>query len=301
MSSFKVWISAFRLRTLPLAFSSILMGSFIAAYHHSFQWIVLCMALMTTLFLQILSNLANDYGDTINGADHEGRQGPRRTVQSGVISLKQMKNAIILFALLSFISGIILLHVSFGNFAQIRFLLFILLGIVAIGAAMRYTMGNNPYGYKGLGDIYVFAFFGLVGVGGTYFLHTGLWNWSILLPAIAIGTLSTGVLNVNNMRDIESDKEAGKQTLVVRIGLKRAKTYHFVLIGLAITSLFCFVIITPFSWHRFTFMLALPILFIHIKAIKMADMATGFDRQLKKLALSTLITVILFGIGLILN
>ena len=218
MSSIKAWITAFRLRTLPLAFSSILMGSFLAAYYDSFQGWIFLLAIITTLFLQILSNLANDYGDTVNGADHEGREGPQRMVQSGIISLNKMKIAVMVFAILSFISGIGLIYISFGSLIHLKFLLFLLIGLAAIVAALRYTMGSNPYGYKGLGDLYVLVFFGLVGVGGTYFLHSNNWDWIIILPALAVGFLSSGVLNVNNMRDIESDKEAGKSTLVVKMG-----------------------------------------------------------------------------------
>lgn len=301
MSPIKAWITAFRLRTLPLSFSSILMGSFVAAYHHAFQWMVLILALTTTLFLQVLSNLANDYGDTINGADHEGRQGPQRMVQSGAIPLSKMKLAIVLFAFLSFISGLALLYVSFDGWMQMRFLLFILMGIAAIVAALRYTMGANPYGYKGLGDVYVLIFFGLVGVAGTYFLHANSWEWIVFLPAVSVGLLSAGVLNVNNMRDVDSDLKAGKKTMVVKLGLKAAKVYHYLLLGFAMMCLLCFVFINGGQLFGFLFLLVVPLLGIHIRAIVTANEATDFDPQLKKLSLLTLATVMLFGVGLILN
>ncbi len=301
MSSTKAWITAFRLRTLPLAFSCIFAGSFVAAYYNSFQWLILILALLTTLFLQILSNLANDYGDTVNGADHEGRVGPTRMVQSGQITLPQMKMAIAVFSLLSLFSGLGLIYVSFDGFVQLRFVLFFLLGVGAIVAALKYTMGSNPYGYKGFGDLFVLVFFGLTGVGGTYFLHANGWNWMVLLPALSVGFLSTGVLNVNNMRDLESDRQAGKSTLVVKLGLQSAKKYHFTLIILSIALLIVFVVLNDFNWINLLFLLATPLLFIHLKVIKTAQTADDFDPQLKKLALSTLALVLLFGLGLMLG
>jgi len=301
MSSIKAWITAFRLRTLPLAFSSILMGSFLAAYYDSFQGWIFLLAIITTLFLQILSNLANDYGDTVNGADHEGREGPQRMVQSGIISLNKMKIAVMVFAILSFISGIGLIYISFGSLIHLKFLLFLLIGLAAIVAALRYTMGSNPYGYKGLGDLYVLVFFGLVGVGGTYFLHSNNWDWIIILPALAVGFLSSGVLNVNNMRDIESDKEAGKSTLVVKMGLRAAKVYHYLLITIAMVALLIFVLLNHWLWNNLLFVLATTLLIIHINAIQKAQKAADFDPQLKKLSLATLLTVLLFGIGLIIH
>lgn len=301
MSPIKAWITAFRLRTLPLAFSSIFMGSFVAYYYGTFEWSVFGLAIATTLFLQILSNLANDYGDTVNGADHEGRLGPQRMVQSGAISLGQMKVAIVTFTLLSFVSGLFLIYVSFGNLLNIKFLIFLILGLAAIGAAMKYTMGKNPYGYKGLGDIYVLVFFGLIGVGGTYFLHAVNWNWLVLLPALSVGFLSAGVLNVNNMRDVISDKEAGKHTLVVKMGLDVAKKYHYSLVIMAIVFILAFVFVNDWVWSNFTFVLAVPLLLKHIVDIKKAKSADEFDPQLKKLALSTLVFVLLFGVGLLLK
>ncbi|MCU4165040.1 1,4-dihydroxy-2-naphthoate polyprenyltransferase [Carboxylicivirga caseinilyticus] len=298
MSSTKAWITAFRLRTLPLAFSSILMGSFIAAYYGKFQWSILLLALLTTLFLQILSNLANDYGDSVNGADHDGRQGPQRMVQSGAISLNQMKIAIIIFTLLSLGSGIGLIYASFGGLIQIRFLLFLLIGLGAIAAALKYTMGSNPYGYKGLGDVFVLIFFGLAGVGGTYFLHANDWDWRVLLPALSVGFLSSGVLNVNNMRDIESDRTAGKKTIVVKMGLKAAKVYHYVLISFSFIFLLIFVLINDFRLIHLLFIASMPLFLSHILSIKKAWVADDFDPQLKKLAISTLIFVLFMGAGL---
>ncbi len=301
MSKIKVWLTAFRLRTLPLAFSSILMGSFLAVEQGSFKWEIFSLAILTTLFLQILSNLANDYGDTVNGADHDGRQGPQRMVQSGAISLKQMKMAIFIFIALSLVSGIALIYLAFGSFLTLKFVLFLLLGIGAIVAALRYTMGRNPYGYKGLGDLYVLLFFGLAGVSGAYLLYGGEWTYLILLPSLSIGYISAGVLNVNNMRDIISDKEAGKETLVVKLGLEKAKVYHFSLIILAILSLVVYVVVSEGQWSRLVFLAILPILFKHLNAIAKANDSKDFDPQLKKLALSNLILVVLYGAGLLIG
>jgi len=301
MSKFRAWIAAFRLRTLPLALSSIIMGSFVAAYYHYFRWEVALLAGLTTLFLQILSNLANDYGDTQNGADHEGRKGPRRMVQSGVISALEMKRMIIVFAMLSFIAGIWLIAISLGDIMSWKALMFLLLGIGAIAAAMKYTMGKNPYGYRGLGDVYVFLFFGLAGVVGTWFLHSGQWNFWVLLPASAVGFLSAGVLNLNNMRDFESDRTAGKNTLVVKLGVPLAKRYHLSILVLSFICLLVFVLFQSFSWVHLMFLIAVVLIVAHARRVVMVKELQDLDPELKRLALSTLLIVMLFGTGLLIG
>lgn len=205
----QAWLHAIRLRTLPLALSSILIGSFLAAFEGSFRWEVFGLAAVTTIFLQVLSNLANDYGDSVHGADSLERKGPIRAVQSGIISLPEMKRAMIVLAICSFLSGIALLYLALGDWKL--FLLFLGFGLLAIYAAITYTSGSNPYGYIGLGDISVFAFFGLLGVVGTYFLHSLDFDWLVMLPAVSLGCFSTAVLNINNIRDIDSDIKAGKK------------------------------------------------------------------------------------------
>jgi 1,4-dihydroxy-2-naphthoate octaprenyltransferase len=201
----KHWVSAFRLRTLPLALSSIMMGGFLAASVNAFQWDIFLLCISTTIFLQVLSNLANDYGDSIHGADSVDRKGPSRAVQSGKISANQMKTGIIVFVLLSLISGVSLLFVAFGlNWNAILF--FLGLGILSILAAIAYTVGKRPYGYAGLGDISVFIFFGLIGVLGSLYLFIHELKWEYILPAISCGVFAVGVLNINNIRDIESDQ-----------------------------------------------------------------------------------------------
>lgn len=174
----------------------------LALYHDSFQLPILIAALTTTLFLQVLSNLANDYGDFKNGIDNENRLGPQRTVQSGEIKPHHMLVGIIICGALALASGIWLLYEAAKTTNIVIVLSFLLLGLLAIAAAVKYTVGKNPYGYRGLGDIAVFLFFGITGVAGTYFLHTNTIDWPELLPAVAIGMLATGVLNLNNLRDI---------------------------------------------------------------------------------------------------
>jgi 1,4-dihydroxy-2-naphthoate octaprenyltransferase len=195
----QAWLYAFRLRTLPLSFSSIITGSFIA-YRTCFSWLVFALALVTTLLLQVLSNIANDYGDSEKGTDNDDRIGPKRAIQAGILSFAEMRTAIIIFSVLCLISGCSLIFVSLQEQALIA-LLFLALGIGAIAAALKYTIGKSAYGYNGMGDIFVLLFFGLVGVGGSYYLQAHTFDWTILLPGLAIGCFATGVLNLNNMRD----------------------------------------------------------------------------------------------------
>ena len=296
------WIKAFRLRTLPLSLSTILMGSALAIYEGHFQLKICVATILTTLFLQILSNLANDYGDGIKGTDNSDRLGPERALQSGKISPKQMKVAIIIFALLSLISGLylILFAVEFNNYYQF---LFLLLGIGAIGAAIKYTVGTKAYGYSGLGDVFVFIFFGIVGVTGSYYLQTQHFNISIILPSIAIGCLSTAVLNLNNMRDISNDAKMNKNTIVVKIGLNAAKRYHFCLFLITYCSLLIFILCVPnlqlnLTLIAITGLIAVIHLF-HIKRVLSAKTYQEFDPELKKIAISTLLLSLLWLLAII--
>jgi 1,4-dihydroxy-2-naphthoate octaprenyltransferase len=292
----EAWLHAIRLRTLPLALASIFAGSFLAAYHDFFRWEILVLASMTTIFLQILSNLSNDYGDTVNGADHAERQGPIRAVQSGLISLPEMKKAMYLFGALSLISGLLLLFVALQSMTM--FLIFLGLGLAAIWAAITYTSGSNPYGYAGLGDISVFIFFGILGVFGTFFLHSLTWDISVIWIAIALGLFSTAVLNINNIRDIESDFSAGKKSIPVRIGKKAAIRYNWFLILGGNISLTIFVLFSG-SWSSFLALLALPIMIAVGLGVEHSKDSKSVDPFLKKMALSTLLWTILFGIGLV--
>lgn len=287
---------AVRLRTLPLALSSILMGSILAAYGNNFRWPVFILAALTTIFLQVLSNLSNDYGDSIHGADSEERKGPVRAVQSGMISLSEMKTAMIFLTGFSLFSGLILLYFSFQDWKL--FALFLGLGIMAIWAAITYTSGNKPYGYVGLGDISVFLFFGLLGVIGTYFLHSLDITLTVFWPAISLGCFSTAVLNINNIRDIESDKKAGKKSIPVRIGRKNAVNYNWALIITGNIALLAFAIVNG-AYGSLIALLVLPLMMVIGKSIQSKQESHELDPYLKKMALSTLMWVILFGFGIL--
>jgi 1,4-dihydroxy-2-naphthoate octaprenyltransferase len=293
----KKWITAFRLRTLPLSLACVGMGSFLAAAYEVFKWDILMLTLLTTLFLQILSNLSNDYGDYLNGADSESRKGPSRSVQSGAISPRAMLNAIVIFALLSFISGIYLLYESVPM--NLTFLVFLILGILSIGAAIYYTMGKSPYGYAGLGDLSVFLFFGWIGVGGSFYLHGGFIDAMVFLPATSCSFLAVAVLNINNIRDIESDAEAGKRSIPVRIGRKNAILYHYSLLFGAIIFALIFVLLKFQSYWQLMFLLVIPLLLKNASAVSTLKKAHLLDPYLKQMALTTLLFVILFGVGLL--
>ena len=293
----EAWLHAIRLRTLPLALASIFMASFIAVHHGVFRWAVFLLAVLTTTLLQILSNLANDYGDSVHGADSIERQGPARAVQSGVISKEEMKKAMILFAVLSFVSGIALLYVALTDL--IVFLSFVGLGLTAIVAAITYTSGSNPYGYAGLGDISVFLFFGLVGVLGTYFLYSLEFSAMLILPAMSLGFFSTAVLNINNIRDIDSDTKAGKKSIPVRIGREAAVRYNWFLI---IAGNVCLIVFAGYQqlWGGLLALLVAPVMISIAKGVSDPHKtAAQIDPYLKKMAISTLLWVLVFGAGII--
>ena len=293
------WISAFRLRTLPLALSSIAMGGFLAHSSNFFRWDIFLLCCVTTIFLQILSNLANDYGDSIHGADHADRKGPSRAVQSGAISSHQMRNALWVFIVLCLTSGISLLLVAFGlNYEAIAY--FLGLGVVCIVAAVAYTVGRKPYGYMGLGDFSVLIFFGLVGVLGSYYLFAGSLHSSLILPALSCGFFSIGVLNVNNIRDMESDKMAGKFSVPVRIGKRKAIVYHWFLLIAGLLSAVIYTWIHYESPWQYLFLLTLPLFLINGRAVH-GKASHELDPYLKQLALSSLAFVLLFGTGLMLS
>ncbi len=301
MSKIKSYISSFRLRTLPLALSSIFMANFIAAYHHSYIWSVGILAVVTTVLLQILSNVANDYGDAVSGADNVERIGPARMVASGKISLTEMKRTVIVFSVLSLISGIALIAVGNVEMLSLNAWGMLVLGLGAIAAAIKYTVGKNPYGYSGRGDIFVFLFFGLIGVLGTYFLHTGKFDPWLLLPASAIGLLSAGVLNLNNLRDINSDAKSGKLTLVVQYGSPWGKRYHAFLLILAMLLMIFYGLFQFVSLWQWLFLLAVPLLNKNLIMVFQNKEPHLLYPQLKNLALATFALVLLFGVGLILK
>ncbi len=289
------WIEAARLRTLPLAVANMAMGNGLAAMTGFFSWSIAILSILTAVSLQILSNYANDYGDSINGADHHNRQGPMRAVQAGIITSSQMKKAVVIMGVISFFLGITLLLISFDNIKII--LLFIGIGLIAIWAAYNYTAGDNPYGYIGLGDISVFLFFGLLAVVGCYYLQTKQFEASILLPAAACGLLSVGVLNVNNIRDIDSDRQAGKNSIPVLIGRNKALIYHGLLLIISWACLIYFTITTNSGIGKWLFLLTLPLFIYHFIKVSAASSPVQIDPYLKQLALSTTLLVTLFLTG----
>jgi 1,4-dihydroxy-2-naphthoate octaprenyltransferase len=291
------WISAFRPRTLPLALASILTGGFLAKATGHFNGSVVALAALTTILLQILSNLANDYGDSQNGADSVHREGPQRAVQSGAITPAEMKRAMWGFGAAALVSGIALLLVALG-FAGVWVLLtFFVLGLSAIWAAVNYTAGSNPYGYAGFGDVSVFLFFGIVGVCGTYFLQAHTLPLAVLLPAAALGCFATAVLNVNNIRDIQSDKLAGKITVPVRLGPQHARRYHWLLLVLGVGAAVVYVALNYHSPWQWLFVLSLPLFIFNGRQVWARQDSLLIDPLLKQMALSTLVFTLLFGLG----
>ncbi|MDO4763438.1 MAG: 1,4-dihydroxy-2-naphthoate octaprenyltransferase [Flavobacteriaceae bacterium] len=304
----KNFIHAARLRTLPLSMSGIIMGAFIARWRLSEQgkewdWQIFALAILVTLLYQILSNFANDYGDGVKGTDNQrNSQAEARAVASGKITAQQMKNAIFITAILSFLATLGLLYRAFfPNFIQ-EFWAFIGLGVACILAAIGYTVGKKPYGYLGLGDVMVFIFFGWVSVGGSYFLFTKSWSWDILLPASAVGMLSTAVLNLNNMRDLESDKISGKNTLALRLGVKLAMVYQIILMQLPLIFILIFLMMNELHIKGKYYAFIVMILFFPMTALRRRIMQVknlqDFDPFLKQVGIITFMMAILVALGL---
>ena len=304
----KHWIQAARLRTLPLSVSGILVGSFYALSAPTdnimtptqvFSWKIFGLLLLTTLGLQVLSNFANDYGDGIKGTDNEDRIGPKRAIQSGVISPSEMKMAIIITAILTLFSALTLIYFSFKYNYFIYSSVFVLLGITAIASAIRYTVGNSAYGYKGLGDVFVFVFFGIVSTMGSHFMFAKEIDLILLLPATAIGFLSVGVLNLNNMRDEASDRKANKNTIVVKMGGAKAKFYHYFLIMSAMVLVLVFAFLKKFNFDQYLFVVAYFPLASHLITVFKNKVPRALDPELKKLAITTFLLSILLSLALI--
>ena len=302
-------IQAARLRTLPLSMSGIILGSFIARWRitengGTWDWKIFALALVVTLLYQILSNFANDYGDGVKGTDKlRVNEAEQRAVASGRITANQMRNAVILFAVLSLIATIALLYLAFfkDNLMQ-EFYIFVGLGIASILAAIGYTVGKKPYGYLGLGDIFVFIFFGLVSVGGSYFLFTKTFSWDILLPATAVGMLSAAVLNLNNMRDIESDRASGKKTLALRLGFRNAMIYQIILLQLPLIIMLVFMMMnglhTQGKYYAFMFfILMFPMTGLRRKIMQVKE-PKELDPFLKQVGIITLMMAVLVAVGL---
>ena len=289
------WFNAFRLRTLPVAFSCIITGNGLALAEGKFSALVFVLALMTTVLLQILSNLANDYGDYTKGVDNDDRVGPSRSLQSGLINKKEMIHAMWIVSFLCSISGVSLIYYGTLGLNTVKIALFCCLGLSAMFAAMKYTIGKNPYGYSGFGDLFVFLFFGWLGVFGSYFLQTHSIDLILFLPASSIGFFTAAVLNINNMRDHKGYKESNKNTLVVKMGLANAKKYQILINSLGILLMFIFLIPHPSS----ILMLIIGVLlFIEptLNLLKSYDYTT-FDPYLKKQAIATFLFSMLFVVS----
>ena len=302
------WIQAARLRTLPLSISGIIIGSFTARWRllsegSKWDWQIFALAILVTILYQILSNFANDYGDGVKGTDRLRTENAEiRMVASGKISAQKMKSAVIITAGLSLLATITLLYKTFIPYYLSEFFIFLGLGILCILAAIGYTIGKNSYGYMGLGDVMVFIFFGIVSVGGSYFLFTKTWSWDILLPVSAVGMLSTAVLNLNNMRDMESDRLSGKKTLALRIGFRNAMIYQIVLMQLPLIFILIFLMMNNLHTKKGYYPFIVMIMFFPMTALRRKIMQTKdpkeLDPFLKQTAIITLATAILLACGL---
>ena len=295
----KSYIQAARLRTLPLSVSGIIIGSFMAASKGFFNWKICLLALLTTIGFQIISNFANDYGDGVKGTDNNDRIGPERAVQSGAISPKQMRTAIISSSIVTFLIAILLIFIAFGKDDFLNLIIFLCLGIASIAAAIKYTVGKKAYGYSGFGDLFVFLFFGLVSVIGSYYLYSKQLSITLILPAFSVGLLSIGVLNLNNMRDRASDIKSGKKTLVVKMGSESAKFYHYYLLITAFLFAILYTVVHYNSPYQFLFLITFFPILKHFNVVAKNKMPKLLDPELKKLAITTFLFSLLFGIGLV--
>ena len=302
------WIKAARLRTLPLSLSGIIMGSFIAKWRlwgggGIWDWKIFALAIVVTLLYQVLSNYANDYGDGVKGTDAKRiGEAEARAVASGKITAKQMRNAVILFAILSLVATVALLYLAFIPKFMNEFYIFIGLGVASILAAIGYTIGKKPYGYMGLGDIFVFVFFGLVSVCGSYFLFTKTFSWDILLPGAAVGMMSMAVLNLNNMRDIESDRLSGKKSLALRMGFKNAMLYEMVLLQFPLILILIFLAMNGFIQSQQYYVFIVMILLIPMAKLRRKIMSVKepkeLDPFLKQVGILTFMMAVMTAFGL---
>lgn len=290
----KDYLASFRLRTLPLSVSGILLGSLLARSAGSFRMSVFGLALLTTLCLQILSNVSNELGDMLKGTDNAGRVGPWRGLQTGRLTVAGFWRMIGIFTALSLAGGIALVGVAFGSLTSPASMTMLAVGGAAALAAVKYTLGKKPYGYRGLGDLFVFLFFGGVSTLGAYYLMTRQLPPALIWPAAAAGLLITGVLNVNNIRDMDNDARCGKRTLPVMLGKRNARFYHVFLIAGGFLCMLAYVLLTGGGDRRFCFLLTLPLFLVHLRAVFRYD-GKALDPQLKFLSLSILLWAVLAG------
>lgn len=298
-STFSIWFSTARPRTLPLALASIIVGSALAHWAGKFDLITTLLAFVTTILLQVLSNFANDYGDYVKGSDTKERIGPLRAIQHGAIMGIQLRNAVIVLVVLSFLGGAGLITYSYQTVQDA--IVFTALGIISIVAAITYTVGKKAYGYLGLGDLFVLIFFGFVAVIGTFYLQAHSVPALIFVPAFGCGLLSVAVLNINNLRDINQDRKAGKNTLIVRIGSQNGRIYHAILLVLAVVSYLIFAISEFQHWYSYLFLLATPLLVKHGKFVYQHKDPVELRPILGQMAGLALIVNLLFSLGIFLG
>ena len=293
MTKINAWLNAARLRTLPLSISGVVMGTALANLYGKSDLLIFSLALLTTIGFQVSSNFANDYGDGVKGTDNEDRIGPKRALQSGLLTSGELKQGIAVAAGVSLLLVLTVIYTAFGSEHIGLMSLFLVLGILSILAAVKYTVGKSAYGYKGLGDLFVFVFFGFLAVLGSMFLYTKYITGTALLPAVAIGALSAGVLNLNNLRDFESDKKSQKNTLVVKLGYVKGKRYHFALLIVAFITMLLFTLKQAKEILQFLPLLAFIPIGIHFINVYHIKKPSSFDPELKKLALSTFLLAVL--------
>lgn len=298
-STFAIWFSTARPKTLPLALASIIIGSALAYWAGKFDLITTLLAFITTILLQVLSNFANDYGDHVKGSDTAERIGPLRAIQHGAITGEKLKIAVIVLSVLSFISGAALSFYAYEGIEDL--LVFLGLGVISIVAAITYTVGKKAYGYLGLGDLFVLIFFGFVAVIGVFYLQAHSLPLMIFIPAFGCGLLSVAVLNINNLRDINQDRKVGKNTLIVRIGSKNGRIYHAILLALAVVSYLIFAILNFEHWYNYFFLLAVPLLVKHGLFVYRHQDPIELRPILGQMAGLALITNLLFSLGIFLG
>ena len=296
-NSIRSWVKAARLRTLPLSISGIIVGTAMAASEGFFNANIFLLALLTNVGFKILSNFANDYGDGVKGTDNEDRVGPQRALQSGEITKRAMKQGIVITTMISLFLAIWLIYISFGKDNVQLGILFLLLGLASVVAAIKYTVGDSAYGYHGLGDVFVFLFFGLLSVCGSFFLYTKQLDLVDFLPAVTVGFFSTAVLNLNNMRDIDNDEKVGKRTLAVMLGPKQARAYHYMLIFAGMLASIAYVFIRGSVLWNALFIVSYIPLALHMVKVLRTEAPQLLDPELKKVALSTFLFSVLFFIG----
>ena len=288
-----------RLRTLPLSTAGIVLGILLACKEHQVSWLVILLTVLTTVSLQILSNMSNELGDWLSGVDGNGREGPKYGIEGGGLTEDEMRSCIRIMMLVCCILGLGMIRASFKTILCIESECLVVLGAAAIWAAMHYTLGKHPYGYMGLGDIFVFIFFGLVPVAGGYYVCSHQLDLSTLIPGTAIGLFSVGVLNVNNMRDMKSD--AGTRiTVPLKLGEKRAKIYHTILICGGWCLMLLYTILFTKGWQPYLYILTLPLYIKHLVGIWKRS-GRELDPMLPMLVISTFIFALLAGTGYILQ